>query len=231
MTVQIGNQWDELLKDEWSREYYQNLRRILVEEYRTKTIYPPMHEIFQCLQVTDFPDVKAVILGQDPYHGENQAHGMSFSVKPGNKIPPSLMNIYKELHTDLNLKIPNNGYLMKWAKQGVLLLNTSLTVICHQPNSHEKIGWQLLTDRIIELLGRRDCPVVFILWGNNARKKRDLITNPQHLILESPHPSPFSANRGFFGSRPFSKTNEFLVNHHMQPIDWQIEDIGFSHES
>lgn len=219
------NDWQELLEGEMEKEYYQRLREFLVKEYRTRTIYPDMHDIFNALHYTSYKDVKVVILGQDPYHGPNQAYGLSFSVKPGVRIPPSLINIYKELKDDLGCYIPNNGTLTKWAKEGVLLLNTSLTVRAGEANSHSKIGWEIFTDNIIKLLNKREDPVVFILWGNNAIKKRDLITNPQHYIITSVHPSPLSASRGFFGSKPFSKTNKFLESIGKKPIDWQIENI------
>lgn len=219
------NDWQELLEGEMEKEYYQRLREFLVKEYRTRTIYPDMHDIFNALHYTSYKDVKVVILGQDPYHGPNQAYGLSFSVKPGVRIPPSLINIYKELKDDLGCYIPNNGTLTKWAKEGVLLLNTSLTVRAGEANSHSKIGWEIFTDHIIKLLNKREDPVIFILWGNNAIKKRDLITNPQHYIITSVHPSPLSASRGFFGSKPFSKTNKFLESIGKKPIDWQIENI------
>ncbi|NLY85979.1 MAG: uracil-DNA glycosylase [Tissierellia bacterium] len=219
------NDWQELLEDEMKKDYYQRMRRFLIEEYRTRTIYPNMYDIFNALHLTPYKDVKVVILGQDPYHGPNQAHGLSFSVKPGVKIPPSLMNIYKELRDDLGCYIPNHGNLTKWAKEGVLLLNTSLTVRAGDPNSHSNIGWQIFTDHIIKLLNHRKDPIVFILWGNNAIKKKALISNPWHYIITSPHPSPYSANRGFFGSKPFSKTNKFLESIGKKPIDWQIENI------
>lgn len=219
------NDWQELLEGEMEKEYYQRLREFLVKEYRTRTIYPDMHDIFNALHYTSYKDVKVVILGQDPYHGPNQAYGLSFSVKPGVRIPPSLINIYKELKDDLGCYIPNNGTLTKWAKEGVLLLNTSLTVRAGEANSHSKIGWEIFTDNIIKLLNKREDPVVFILWGNNAIKKREFITNPKHYIITSVHPSPLSASRGFFGSKPFSKTNKFLESIGKKPIDWQIENI------
>lgn len=225
MSVNIGNDWDELLKNEFKKEYYLKLREFLIKEYNTKIIYPAKEDIFNALKITSYEDTKVVILGQDPYHGEGQAHGFSFSVKPGTKVPPSLRNIYKELHADLGLDIPNNGHLESWAKQGVLLLNTSLTVIGRSANSHRNRGWEILTDKIIELLNKREEPVVFILWGNNAISKEKLITNERHFIIKSVHPSPLSANRGFFGSKPFSKTNEFLKSIGEKPIDWQIKDI------
>ena len=187
-----------------------------------------MYDLFNALHFTSYADTKVVILGQDPYHGPNQAHGLSFSVNPGVKIPPSLVNIYKELHTDLNCYIPNNGYLKKWADQGVLLLNTVLTVRAGEANSHKNKGWEEFTTKIIKILNEKETPVVFILWGNNAIAKEKLITNPKHLIIKSVHPSPLSASRGFFGSKPFSKTNDFLISTNQKPIDWQIENISLS---
>jgi len=219
------NDWQELLESEMQKEYYQNLRKFLVKEYSTRTIYPDMYDIFNALHLTPYKDVKAVILGQDPYHGPNQAYGLAFSVKEGVRIPPSLVNIYKELHNDLGCYIPNNGCLTKWAEEGVLLLNASLTVRAGEANSHNRIGWEIFTDHIIRLLNEREDPIVFILWGNNARKKKEMITNPKHYIIESVHPSPLSASRGFFGSKPFSKTNKFLESIGKDPIDWQIENI------
>lgn len=225
MTQIFKNGWNELLKDELEKDYYKNLRSFLLEEYKTKVIYPNAYDIYNALHYSDYKDVKVVILGQDPYHGPNQAHGLAFSVKPGVRIPPSLLNMYKELRTDLGCYIPNNGYLEKWAKQGVLLLNTALTVRQAEANSHKKIGWEIFTDHIIKLLNDRDDPIVFILWGNNAISKEKLITNKNHYIIKSVHPSPLSASRGFFGSKPFSKTNEFLRSIGKEPIDWQIENI------
>lgn len=221
----LNNDWKELLENEFSKDYYLTLRKFLVSEYSNKTIYPDKFDIFNALHFTPYKDVKVVILGQDPYHGPNQAHGLSFSVNPGVKIPPSLLNIYKELHSDLDCFIPNNGYLKKWADQGVLLLNTSLTVIAGEANSHKNIGWGTFTDKIISLVNEKEDPVVFLLWGNNAIKKKELITNKKHLILTSVHPSPLSASRGFFGSKPFSKINNFLISIGKNPIDWQIENI------
>ena len=221
----LKNDWNELLKDEFSKEYYLTLREFLKNEYNTKTIYPDKYDIFNALHYTSYKDVKVVILGQDPYHGPNQAHGLSFSVSPGVKIPPSLLNIYKELNSDLECYIPNNGYLKKWADQGVLLLNTSLTVRAGEANSHKNKGWEIFTDKIISLINEKTDPVVFLLWGNNAINKKKLITNKQHLILSSTHPSPLSASRGFFGSKPFSKINKFLISVNKAPIDWQIENI------
>lgn len=219
------NDWLELLQDEFEKEYYLTLREFLKSEYFSKTIYPSMYDIYNALHYTSYKDVKVVILGQDPYHGPNQAHGLCFSVKPEVKMPPSLVNIYKELHDDLGCYIPNNGYLTKWAKEGILLLNTVLTVQANKPNSHKDKGWEQFTGKIISLLNERKDPIIFILWGNPARIKKDLITNSQHYIIESPHPSPFSANKGFFGSKPFSKTNEILKSLGKEPIDWQIENI------
>lgn len=221
----LKNDWKELLEDEFSKDYYQTLRQFLIEEYKTKKIYPDKYDIFNALHFTPYKDIKVVILGQDPYHGPGQAHGLSFSVNPGVKTPPSLLNIYKELNSDLGCYIPNNGYLKKWADQGVLLLNTSLTVRAGEANSHKNIGWQVFTDKIISLVNEKDDPVVFLLWGNNAIKKKELITNKRHLILTSVHPSPLSASRGFFGSKPFSKINNFLISVNKDPIDWQIENI------
>lgn len=225
MSVNIGNDWDNILKLEFKKEYYQKLRQFLISEYKTKTIYPNMYDIFNALKYTSFEDTKVIILGQDPYHGENQAHGLSFSVNKGERIPPSLKNIYKELSSDLNLYIPNNGYLKKWADQGVLLLNTSFTVIKGQANSHRGIGWEILTDKIIQILSEQKEHLVFILWGNNAISKEKLINTEKHLILKSVHPSPLSASRGFFGTKPFSKANEFLKKYGYTPIDWQIENL------
>lgn len=223
--VNINNDWDELLKDEFHKEYYQNLRRFLIEEYKHNTIYPEMDNIFNALKFTAYKDVKVVILGQDPYHGPNQAFGMAFAVKPGVKTPPSLVNIYKELNSDLGCFIPNNGYLVPWANQGVLLLNAVLTVRESSPNSHKNKGWELLTDKIIQILNAREEPIVFLIWGNPAKEKLKFITNKHHLILSAVHPSPLSASRGFFGCKHFSKTNEFLKSKGMNSIDWQIPMI------
>ena len=225
MNIDLKSDWSEILKDEFDKEYYQKLSKFLTDEYSNKTVYPVKEDIFNALKFTSFKNTKVVILGQDPYHGEGQSHGLSFSVKKGIKTPPSLRNIYKELSTDLGCSIPNNGYLKKWADQGVLLLNTSLTVIGAEPNSHSKIGWEKFTDKIIESLNKRKEPVVFILWGNNAKSKEKLITNTNHFIIKSVHPSPLSASRGFFGSQPFSKTNKFLKSIGEEEIDWQIESI------
>ncbi|MGC2872069.1 uracil-DNA glycosylase [Ihubacter sp. mB4P-1] len=220
--VNIGNHWDAILAGEFEKEYYQKLRQFLISEYRSKTIYPDMHDIFNALKYTDYEDVKVVILGQDPYHGPGQAHGMSFSVRPGIKQPPSLVNIFRELKDDLGIDPPDHGYLVKWAEQGVLLLNTCLTVREHQPNSHKGKGWEIFTDKVISLLNEREKPMVFILWGGNARSKRSLITNPNHLILEGAHPSPLSAYNGFYGGRYFSKANDFLTANGQSPVEWKI---------
>lgn len=221
----IKNEWYKLLNEEFKKDYFLNLKEYLNSEYDNNVIYPHKNDIFNALNYIDYNDVKVVILGQDPYHGPNQAHGFSFSVKPGIKTPPSLLNIYKELNNDLNCFIPNNGYLKKWTEQGVLLLNTVLTVRSGAANSHRKKGWELFTDEIIRLLNNRDKPIVFILWGNNAKSKLKMLTNPNHFITQSVHPSPLSARRGFFGSKPFSKTNMFLKSINEEPIDWQIENI------
>lgn len=221
----LKNGWRDLLGDEFNKEYYLRLRDFLINEYRSKTIYPDVYDVYNALHYTDYGDVKVVILGQDPYHGSGQAHGLSFSVKPGVKPPPSLVNIFKELQNDLGCYIPNNGYLKKWADQGVLLLNASLTVRAGQANSHSNIGWEQFTGRVISLLNARKEPVVFILWGRNAQSKQSLITESHHYILKSVHPSPLSAYGGFFGSKPFSKANNFLVSRSKVPIDWQIENI------
>ena len=204
----IANDWLEPLKPEFSKPYYKKLYQTVNEEYRTHQIFPPADDIFNAFALTPLHEVKVVILGQDPYHGEGQAHGLCFSVKPDVEIPPSLVNIYKELQDDCGCEIPNNGYLTKWAKQGVLLLNTVLTVRAHQANSHRGIGWEEFTDAAIRVLNEQDRPMVFILWGRPAQMKKSMLTNPNHLIIESPHPSPLSAYRGFFGSRPFSRTNK-----------------------
>ena len=202
------------------RELYKKVK----EEYATHMIFPPSNEVFSAFELTPLADVKVVILGQDPYHNVGQAHGLCFSVKPDVEIPPSLVNIYKELHDDLGCYIPNNGYLVKWAKQGVLMLNTVLTVRAHQANSHRGIGWEEFTNAAIRVLNEQDRPIVFILWGSPAQRKKEMLNNPKHLILEAPHPSPLSAYRGFFGSKPFSQTNAFLEKNGLTPIDWQIEN-------
>lgn len=223
--VTLNNKWDELLQPEFEKEYYLKLRQFLIEEYKNNAIYPDKNNIFNALKLTSYEDVKVVIIGQDPYHGPNQAHGLSFSVQPKVQIPPSLLNMYKELRDDLGCFIPNNGYLVPWAEQGVLLLNAVLTVRGGQANSHRNKGWEKFTDRVIELLNERKEPVVFLLWGNNAKEKGELITNKHHYILTSVHPSPLSASRGFFGCKHFSKTNEILKSLGKNPIDWQIKDI------
>jgi len=221
---EITNDWLEPLKPEFSKPYYAKLYKTVQEEYQTKLIFPPANDIFNAFNFTPLSEVKVVILGQDPYHGDGQAHGLCFSVKPDVDIPPSLVNIYKELHEDLGCYIPNHGYLEKWAKQGVLLLNTVLTVRAHQANSHRGIGWEEFTDAAIRILNQQDRPIVFLLWGKPAQSKKSMLKNPKHLILEAPHPSPLSAFRGFFGCKHFSKTNEFLTEHGLTPIDWQIEN-------
>lgn len=221
--VNIGNEWDEILKGEFEKEYYLNLREFLKREYFTYHIFPNMYDIFNALKYTSYSDVKAVIIGQDPYHGAGQAHGLCFSVQKGVAVPPSLQNIYKEIYEDLGIPPANHGYLKKWADSGVLMMNAVLTVREGQANSHKGKGWEIFTDRVIELLNEREKPIVFLLWGGNAKQKMRLITNPNHLILQAAHPSPLSAFNGFFGCRHFSKANEFLVNHGMEPIDWRIE--------
>ena len=222
----IANDWLEPLKPEFSKPYYASLYKTVMKEYKTRKIFPPAGEIFHAFEATPLSQVKVVILGQDPYHGDGQAHGLCFSVKPDVEIPPSLVNIYQELHDDLGCYIPDNGYLEKWARQGVLLLNTVLTVRAHQANSHRGIGWEEFTDAAIRILNQQDRPIVFILWGRPAQQKEAMLNNPKHLILKAPHPSPLSAYRGFFGSRPFSKTNAFLIQNGLEPIDWQIEMRG-----
>lgn len=218
----IGNDWDEILKVIESSEGFKKFLKVINDKYQTSTVYPPKDYVFNALKLTSYKDTKVVIVGQDPYHGEGEAHGLSFSVQKGVKIPPSLINIYKELESDLGIKPALNGDLTKWAKEGVLLLNAVLTVEKDKPASHRKLGWELLTDYIIKAINEKDEPVVFILWGNFAKEKAKYITNPKHLIIASPHPSPFSASYGFFGSRPFSKTNEFLIKNNLKPIDWQL---------
>lgn len=221
----LKNDWAPLLEGEFAKPYYQRLRKLLWEEYQTQVVYPDKYDIFNALHFTSFEDVKVVIIGQDPYHGPGQAHGLSFSVKPGVKVPPSLQNIYKELQADLDCYIPNHGYLVEWTKQGVLLLNAVLTVRAGIPNSHKALGWETFTDRVIEILNEREKPVVFILWGAYAQQKQQLITSSQHFIIKSPHPSPFSANRGFFGSKPFSRANAYLREIGSEEIDWQITSL------
>lgn len=221
----INNDWAQALREEYRKPYYKELFLKVNEEYRTQQIFPAADDIFNAFHLTPLKDVKVVILGQDPYHNFGQAHGLSFSVKPGVEIPPSLVNIYKELEDDLGCYQPNNGYLVKWAKQGVLLLNTVLTVRVHQANSHRGIGWEEFTNAVIEILDKQDRPIVFLLWGRPAQNKMSMLHNPNHLILTAPHPSPLSAYRGFFGCKHFSKTNSFLEEHGLTPIDWQIENI------
>lgn len=221
----ITNDWLEPLRPEFGKPYYRKLYDTVLQEYRSRQIFPAAQDVFNAFEFTPLASVKVVILGQDPYHGDGQAHGLSFSVRPEVAIPPSLVNIYQELHDDMGCYIPNNGYLKKWADQGVLLLNTVLTVRAHQANSHRGIGWEEFTDAAIRILNRQDRPIVFILWGRPAQSKKAMLNNPRHLILESPHPSPLSAYRGFFGSRPFSRTNRFLEENGVEPIDWQIENI------
>lgn len=223
--VNIGNDWDEILKGEFEKPYYLKLREFLKEEYKNNIIYPDMHDIFNALKYTSYKDTKVLILGQDPYHGENQAHGLAFSVKPGVKTPPSLLNMYKELNSEFECFIPNNGFLVPWTKQGILLLNTALTVRAHEANSHKGKGWETFTDHIIETLNLRQDPVIFVLWGNNARSKKKLIDTNRHYIIESAHPSPLSASRGFFGSKPFSQVNDILIKLGKEPVDWQIPNI------
>ena len=221
--VNIGNEWDDLLKDEFQKDYYLKLREFLKKEYFSQRIYPDMHDIFNSLKYTSYSDVKAVIIGQDPYHGRGQAHGLCFSVQKGVAVPPSLQNIYKEIQSDLGIPPASHGYLKKWADNGVLLMNTVLTVREGQANSHKGQGWEIFTDRVIELLNKREKPIVFLLWGGNAKQKLKLITDPKHCILQAAHPSPLSASNGFFGCRHFSKANEFLASHGMEPIDWHVD--------
>lgn len=220
----ITNDWLDAIGDEFRKDYYRDLYNFVKYEYNHTIVYPKAENIFNAFHLTPLERVKVVIIGQDPYHGENQAHGLCFSVQPSVAIPPSLVNIYKELHDDLGCKIPNNGYLQEWAEQGVLLLNTVLTVRAHQAGSHQGKGWEQFTDAVIKAVNEEDRPIVFILWGRPAQMKRKMLNNPKHLILEAPHPSPLSSYRGFFGSKPFSKTNNFLVEHGVEPINWQISD-------
>lgn len=221
--VHIGNEWDELLKDEFQKEYYQKLRAVLANEYKTHTVYPDMYDIFNALKYTSYSDVKAVIIGQDPYHGPGQAHGLCFSVKRGIEPPPSLKNIFKEINDELGIAPPNHGELTSWAKQGVLMLNAVLTVRAGQANSHKGIGWETFTDKVIELLNERSKPIVFLLWGGNARRKAQLVTNPSHKILACAHPSPLSAYNGFFGCGHFIKCNELLSSVGEAPINWALD--------
>lgn len=222
--VNLGNSWDGLLAGEFSKDYYLELRKNLALEYKTRTIYPAMENIFNALKYTPYEDVKVLILGQDPYHGPNQAHGLCFSVQKGVDKPPSLKNMFKELENDLGIVPPSHGCLTDWAKQGILLLNTVLTVREGEPNSHKKLGWTVFTDRIIQLLNERPDPVIFVLWGRNALEKLPLITNPHHYVLSAAHPSPLSASRGFFGCKHYSKINEILTSMGKQPVDWKISE-------
>ncbi|MDF2610123.1 MAG: ung [Lachnospiraceae bacterium] len=221
----INNDWLDAIGTEFHQDYYNNLYQFVKSEYNNYVIFPKADDIFNAFHFTPLRDVKVVIIGQDPYHNDNQAHGLCFSVKPEVDIPPSLVNIYKELQDDLGCAIPNNGYLEKWARQGVLMLNTVLTVRAHQANSHQGKGWERFTDAVIHAVNNQDRPIVFILWGRPAQMKKGMLNNPKHLILEAPHPSPLSSYRGFFGSKPFSKTNQFLVANGFEPIDWQIENV------
>ncbi len=221
--VNIGNRWDEILADEFKKDYYLNLREFLKQEYGRYTVYPPMNDIFNSLRYADYDNIKAVIIGQDPYHEPNQAHGLAFSVKKGCPIPPSLKNIYAELEADLGIPPCPHGELTEWAKQGVLLLNNALTVRRGQANSHRGKGWEYLTDRIIQCVNEKSDPVVYLLWGANAREKTKIINNPRHLILTAAHPSPLSAYNGSFGCRHFSKTNKFLEDNGIEPVDWRLE--------
>nr|WP_315025099.1 uracil-DNA glycosylase [uncultured Aminipila sp.] len=222
----ISNDWLEVIGEEFQKTYYLQLRQFLISEYKTRKIYPPADDIFNAFHFTPLKNVKVLLIGQDPYHNENQAIGASFAVPTSQKdIPPSLINIYKELHDDMGCNVPNNGYLKKWADQGVLLLNTVLTVRAHQANSHQGQGWEQFTDAVIRSVNEQDRPIVYFLWGRPAQSKKKMLTNPKHLILEAPHPSPLSAYRGFFGCKHFSKANEFLMTNGAEPIDWQIEDM------
>ncbi len=222
--VNLGNSWDALLCEEFSKEYYQELRKKLAQEYKTYTVYPAMENVFNALKYTSYEDVKVLLLGQDPYHGPNQAHGLCFSVQKGVDKPPSLKNMFKELESDLGIKQPAHGCLTDWAKQGVLMLNTVLTVREAEPNSHKKLGWTVFTDKIIKLLNERPDPVIFVLWGRNALEKLPLITNSHHYVLSAAHPSPLSASRGFFGCKHYSKINEILKSMGKNAIDWQISE-------
>lgn len=220
----ITNDWLKIIGNEFHSPYYKELYQFVKSEYSQNVVYPDAEDIFNAFHFTPFNKIKVVIIGQDPYHNEGQAHGLCFSVKPEVDIPPSLVNIYKELQDDMGCYIPNNGYLEKWAKQGILLMNTVLTVRAHQANSHQGKGWEKFTDAVIKAINAKDQPVVFLLWGRPAQMKKSMLNNPKHLILEAPHPSPLSAYRGFFGCKHFSKANDFLINHGLEPIDWQIEN-------
>lgn len=219
----IGNSWDEILKGEYQKDYFKNIAMFINKEYREKTIFPPKSNILRAFKLTDYDNVKVVILGQDPYHGINEANGLAFSVSKGVRLPPSLQNIYKELYNDLGITVSTNGDLEKWAKEGVLLLNSVFTVEKDKPASHKNIGWEQFSDEVIKKVNEKTTPVVFILWGNFAKSKAKYITNPIHLVITSPHPSPFSAYSGFFGSKPFSRTNEFLRKNNIKEIDWKID--------
>lgn len=221
----FGNDWDEVLQEEVEKPYFQELRYTLAREYKQHTVYPPKELLFSALKLTPYERTRVVILGQDPYHGPGQAHGLSFSVMPGVRIPPSLQNIYKELESDLGISAPNHGYLLHWAEQGVLMLNAVLTVREGQPNSHKGLGWERFTDAIMMKLNERDEPLVFILWGSYAQQKGAFIDRRRHMVIRSPHPSPLSAHRGFLGSRPFSQTNDFLLEQGLGPIDWALPDL------
>ena len=222
----IDNDWLPELSGEFKKQYYRDLYQFVRKEYSTQTVFPPPEDLFNALHLTPLNSVKAVILGQDPYHNYHQAHGLSFSVRPGVDIPPSLVNIYKELHDELGCYMPDNGYLVKWAEQGVLMLNSVLTVRAHQAGSHQNHGWEQFTDAILEAVNRQDRPIVYMLWGSHAQSKAPMLSNPNHLILRAPHPSPLSAYRGFFGCGHFAACNEFLEKHGETPIDWQIENIN-----
>ncbi len=224
--LKLGNDWDQFLAEQYSQKYFKQLRHFLRSEFKTEQVYPSAENVFLSLKLTEFKATKVVIIGQDPYHGKNQAHGLAFSVPPGVAIPPSLRNIFRELESDLSCFYPNNGYLVPWAKQGVLLLNTIFTVRAEQPRSHHGKGWEIFTDQIISLLNQKKTPLVFMLWGNDAKMKAKLITNPQHLILTSAHPSPLAASRGFFGCRHFSQANQKLLSHGMEAINWQIPHLN-----
>lgn len=219
----IGNSWDEILKDEYQKDYFKNIAMFINKEYREKTIFPPKSNILRAFKLTDYDNVKVVILGQDPYHGINEANGLAFSVSKGVRLPPSLQNIYKELYNDLGITVSTNGDLEKWAREGVLLLNSVFTVEKDKPASHKNIGWEQFSDEVIKKVNEKNTPVVFILWGSFAKSKAKYITNPIHLVITSPHPSPFSAYSGFFGSKPFSRTNEFLRKNNIKEIDWKID--------
>lgn len=218
----IKTDWQDYLADEFEKTYYKDLRALLLEEYKNYEIFPKAEDIFNAFNYTPYSKLKVVILGQDPYHNVNQAHGLAFSVREGVKTPPSLVNIYKELKSDLGLEIPNTGNLVNWTKEGIMLLNTTLTVRAHTPMSHSKIGWEIFTNRVIEIIDEREEPVVFILWGNHAKSKMKLIKNERHLVIAGVHPSPLSANRGFFGSKPFSKANAFLEENNIEPPSWRV---------